>query len=130
MNDKLTQFEYWLKSAKHDLEAAQGLFRIKKYDWCLFLGHLVLEKALKAIYAQNHSEMPPRTHNLLMLAEKAGIKLDDEQKMFLEQVNDFNIESRYPDEKLSFYKLCTKAFTAENFTKIKKYYKWLLKEKK
>jgi HEPN domain-containing protein len=130
MSDKISQTEYWLKSAEHDLDAAKGLLKIKKYDWCLFLGHLVLEKALKAIYAQKHSDIPPRTHNLLLLAEKADIVLTNEQKIFLEQVNGFNIESRYPDQKLSFYKLCTKTFTKRNFTRIKEYYLWLLKEMK
>jgi len=84
MSDKISQVEYWLKSAEHDLDAAEGLFRIGKFDWCLFLGHLVLEKVLKAAYARNHSDLPPRTHNLLLLAEKAGLKLSDEQKVFFE----------------------------------------------
>ena len=32
---------YWLKSAEHDLNAAESLFQSGKYDWCLFIGHLV-----------------------------------------------------------------------------------------
>ena len=42
--------EYWLKSAAHDLKAAETLFEHQRYDWCLFLGHLVIEKILKAFY--------------------------------------------------------------------------------
>jgi HEPN domain-containing protein len=118
------------KSAEHDLDAAEGLYKIEKYDWCLFLGHLVLEKILKALYAHDHSDLPPRTHNLLFLAEKAGIKLTEEQKIFFEKVNDFNFKCRYPDEKFSFYKLCTKPFTTENFIEIKEYYQWLRKKLK
>jgi HEPN domain-containing protein len=40
--------KYWLNSADHDLDTAESLFSTGKYDWCLFLGHLVLEKGLKA----------------------------------------------------------------------------------
>ena len=40
--------------------------------------------------------------------------------MFLMLVNSFQIEARYPDEKLDFYKTCTKEFTEINFNKIKK----------
>ena len=40
--------EYWVKSADNDLAAAEALFESAKYDWCLFIAHLVLEKALKA----------------------------------------------------------------------------------
>lgn len=39
---------YWLERAAHDLETAESLFQSEKYDWCLFLAHLVLEKSLKA----------------------------------------------------------------------------------
>jgi HEPN domain-containing protein len=39
---------YWLDSAAHDLDVAESLFQNAKYDWCLFLAHLVLEKILKA----------------------------------------------------------------------------------
>ncbi|MBW1738486.1 MAG: HEPN domain-containing protein [Deltaproteobacteria bacterium] len=38
--------KYWLNSADHDLETAESLLAAEKFDWCLFLGHLVLEKAL------------------------------------------------------------------------------------
>ena len=43
---------YWLKSAEHDLEVAETLFQNKKYDWCLFIAHLVLEKILKAYFVK------------------------------------------------------------------------------
>ena len=43
------QVDYWKKSAEHDLSAAESLLKDEKFDWALFLGHLVLEKALKVI---------------------------------------------------------------------------------
>jgi len=39
--------KYWLNSADHHLDTAESLLSAGKYDWCLFLGHLVLEKGLK-----------------------------------------------------------------------------------
>jgi len=33
--------EYWVNSANGDLTAADTLFKSAKYDWCLFIGHLV-----------------------------------------------------------------------------------------
>lgn len=44
------QVDYWRKSAAHDLSTAESLIKEKKFDWALFLGHLGLEKILKAIY--------------------------------------------------------------------------------
>jgi HEPN domain-containing protein len=117
--------DYWLKSADHDLSAAESLFQSEKYDWCLFIGHLVLEKTLKAIFVQtNENKVPPKTHNLVKLAEISLLNLTDEQKMFLGEVNDFNLESRYPDYKHEFYNSCTKEYTDKYLIEIKEYYKW------
>jgi HEPN domain-containing protein len=126
--DKKRQITYWINSAKHDLEVAETLFIAGKYDWCLFIAHLVLEKTLKSLYVQNKELFPPRIHDLVRLAKLADIELDEDTSEFLDSVNTFNISTRYPDEKLRFYKLCTQEFTADNFRKIKEIQKWLLKK--
>lgn len=74
---------YWLDSAKNDLGAAEQLFLSAKYDWCLFIGHLVIEKTLKAYFVYNNdNKIPPKTHNLLKLAEMSGLPLVESQKLF------------------------------------------------
>ena len=40
---------YWLKTAEHDYDTMIGLFKIRRYSDCLFFGHIILEKVLKAI---------------------------------------------------------------------------------
>ena len=127
--DKKEHINYWLKSAKHDLATAEDLIENKHYDWCLFIAHLVIEKTLKALWVRdNDNNIPPKVHNLLKLTELININLSDEQKMFLMNINDFNIEARYPDYKFSFHKKCTRKFTTETFNEIKILYKWLLKQ--
>lgn len=59
------------------------------------------------------------------IALKSEIKLDDEKIKFLLNVNTFNINARYPEEQLNFYKSCTKEFCLENIEKIKEMYLWL-----
>jgi HEPN domain-containing protein len=122
--------EYWLDSADHDLDVAETLFQNGKYDWCLFVGHLVIEKTLKAFYVCDNQQSPPKIHNLPRLAAKTMLPLSEEQKTFLADINDFNLEARYPDQKLQFYTLCTKEFASENFSKIKEFYQWLLSQMK
>jgi hypothetical protein len=39
-----------------------------------------------------------------------------------------HIAARYPDEKMKFYKMCTRAFTADQFNRIKEIYQWLLQK--
>ncbi|HRX16952.1 MAG TPA: HEPN domain-containing protein [Spirochaetota bacterium] len=123
--DNKEHIQYWLNSAEHDLDSADALFSAGKYDWCLFLGHLVVGKALKAKCVSVNDEFPPKSHNLLFLCEKAKIELTDGQKEFLDIVNGFNIDTRYPDYKLTFYKNCSKEFTLKHFTKIKEIYRWI-----
>ena len=118
--------QYWLDSAAHDWDTVENLFSTGKYDWCLFIGHLVLEKILKAIFVQdNDNKLPPKTHNLIKLAENTNLFLTEEQKIFLDQVNDFNLEVRYPQFKNEFYKKCTQPFTEGYFLQIKSTAKWL-----
>lgn len=61
----------------------------------------------------------------LETAEKTTITLTTERKIFLDQVNDFNLEVRYPEFKNEFYKTCTKGFTEPKFSKIKETFQWL-----
>ncbi|MFH1612953.1 MAG: HEPN domain-containing protein, partial [bacterium] len=90
---KEEHINYWRESARHDIEAAEGIFDSKRYDWCLFVGHLALEKILKAVFVdRNDNNMPPKIHNLVRLAELSKIEIDDEQKFLLDKINDFNIQ--------------------------------------
>lgn len=116
---------YWLDSAQHDLESAISIFASGRYDWCLFVGHLALEKVLKAIFvARNNNTIPPKVHNLVRLAELSQIELNEDQKFLLDKINDFNIQTRYPDYKLAFYERCTKEYAAEFLGSIKEYFTW------
>lgn len=124
--DKHEHINYWIKSAKHDLETAETLFSSEKYDWCLFISHIVIEKGLKALYVLvNDNSIPPKIHNLVRLAELAKAEATEEQLDLLDRINDFNIDARYPDYKFSFYTTCTKEFTLEYFNKIKELFAWI-----
>lgn len=125
---KQRQVDYWITSAKHDLDVSETLFQNEKYDWCLFLAHLVLEKTFKALYVQNIGKMAPRIHDLVRIAHLAQIEIKEEILEFLDTVNTFNISTRYPDEKLKFYKLCTIEFTVKQFNQIKELHKCLLQK--
>ncbi len=95
---------YWIESSEEDLRAMESLFTNGHYVWALFAGHLVIEKTLKAYYVKNAGVDCPRIHNLLKIAEGAGIELREEQRFFLDEVTAFNIRARYPDFKIAFIK--------------------------
>lgn len=120
--------QYWLESSEDDWNVANHLFEKGDYSYSLFFGHLTIEKILKAIYLNKLRETPPYTHMLIYLAERVSLKMTDEQLELLETVTDFNIEARYPDEKFSFKKKCTRDFTERYLIKIKEMKEWLLQQ--
>lgn len=71
--------------------------------------HLVIEKLLKGIFIKNTNNIvPPKSRDLLFIAEKAGIVLDKIKSDLLDMISTFNISTRYLDYKNNFYKVCTR----------------------
>jgi HEPN domain-containing protein len=91
------QIQHWRNGADEDLVVAQELISHGKIRHALFIAHLALEKTLKAHVCRNTGELAPRIHNLVRLTEVAGLKLTEEQIDLLADVNEFNIEGRYPE---------------------------------
>ncbi len=122
---------YWFESSENDLNVAENLFKSGNYDWCLFIGHLVLEKAFKGLWILSNKDInPPRIHNLLNLSQLAQIELEEDILIFLNLVNTFHLEARYPEYKKEFYKTVSKEFAENNLSKIKELYQWLKSQKK
>ena len=44
--------KYWFESSDSDFDTMKVLFENHKNTWCLFIGHLVIEKLLKGLYAK------------------------------------------------------------------------------
>ena len=120
--------KYWTESSDKDFDSMNRMFDSGDYHWSLYVGHLVIEKLLKAYYVKHADTIVPHVHNLLLIAEKSNLNLNDEQKDFLQTVTRFNIKARYDDFKFQFYKQCTENFTSEWIEKIKEFRIWIKKE--
>ena len=120
--------EFWKEGSKKSLVLANDVLEKKHYDHALFCGHLTLEKLLKSEVVKLTEKPVPYSHDLLYLAGLAKIDLSIEQQKFLIEVNSFNIEGRYPEEKLEFYKSITKDFATKKLKEISEFYLWLLKQ--
>lgn len=110
------------------------LFENGRYSDSLFFGHIVLEKAIKAVVVKDTGEQAPYIHDLVRLFELTDLELTKEEIRLLNRVNTFNIRTRYPDYKLNFYKTYeNKEKAKEYLDRIKKLYKKIcqdLKQKK
>ena len=117
--------EYWFKSADEDYDTMLYMKAGKKNTWCLFMGHLVIEKLLKGLYAKNNPDDPiaPKIHNLILLSQKANLEVPTEIREKIQTINTFNISARYDDYKRTFDEKCTDDYTDEQ---VKNYIVWLL----
>lgn len=102
-----------------------NLYKFGHYHWSLFIGHLVIEKLLKAVFVKKLDKDPIFSHDLLRIAEKIGIELTEDQKDNLDTITTFNISARYEDYKRDFFKKCSKEYTTKWITIIKELRKWL-----
>ncbi len=119
--------EYWFKSADEDYDTMLYMKAGKKNTWCLFMGHLVIEKLLKGLYAKNNVDAPiaPKIHNLILLSQKANLEVPTEIREKIQTINTFNISARYDDYKRTFDEKCTDDYTAEQVKNVEEVQKWL-----
>ncbi|VAX38065.1 hypothetical protein MNBD_UNCLBAC01-1335 [hydrothermal vent metagenome] len=124
MNEKEV-IAYWKNSSKKDFETGKILYQNKRYHYALFFCHLSIEKMLKALVIKKTQSAPPLIHDLVRLVEKTGVLVLDQYKKELAEISTFNIQTRYDDYKLSFYKKVTKQFLLRYLDKTKVILKWL-----
>lgn len=119
--------EYWFKSADEDYDTMLYMKDGKKNTWCLFMGHLVIEKLLKGLYAKNNPNDPiaPKIHNLILLSQKANLEVPTEIREKIQIINTFNISARYDDYKRTFDEKCTDDYTSEQVKNVEEVRKWL-----
>lgn len=116
---------YWIESSDNDYIAMTHLFEKGDYAWSLFIGHLVVEKLLKAWFVKNISNNPPFVHDLVRLAMKGELSLDGVQMDLLDAISTFNIRARYDDYKMEFREKCNLQFTQEWLDNITGFREWM-----
>ncbi|MFH0820765.1 MAG: HEPN domain-containing protein [Candidatus Peregrinibacteria bacterium] len=122
--------KYWVENSQEKFKTMQELYSAKRYSDCLYYGHMILEMALKALAVRKIEKPVPKTHNLRHLIELAELDLGEDEIKLIAKANEFNMEARYPEEKMQFYKLCTKNYTDLFYKSIISLYKKLCQKAK
>ena len=132
MEDKIKNIDsiikHWHESSDQNYSTMQNLIKTKEYSWTLFMGHLVVEKLLKALYVKRLHKHPVFSHDLLRLAKMIDVELPNGYDEWLDEITTFNLNTRYDDYKQSFYKLCTVDFFNEWIYKIETLRQWLINQ--
>jgi len=106
----------WLQSMEYDLKTVSTLLKDRRYIYVIFMCHLTIEKALKAVLSEMFKELPPYTHNLNRLVELGNIKLPHKHQDFINKINLQSVPTRYPED----FKKLSKEFNkkiAEDYLK-------------
>jgi len=122
MNDIASE---WIKQSDYDMDTAKYMFNGGRYAYAVFICHLAVEKALKGLYHQRTCEMPPRTHNLVYLLTKLGIKPEKRMAKSIAILNQANIATRYPESLEVLQKNYTKAVTSNIIKESEGIIRWI-----
>lgn len=88
----------WLECAEYDLETARHMQDTGRYIYVVFMCHLTIEKALKALICESTNAAPPRTHNLTLLMQLANVSLEPRLDTFVQNLSSASVATRYPEE--------------------------------
>lgn len=119
---------HFVTTSDKDFGTMTNLFASKDYSWSLFIGHILIEKLLKAYSVKFTSKHPPFTHDLVRLAQISELDLSKEQLDWLDTITTFNINARYDSYKQEFNLKCTPEFTKEWVDKITVLRSWVKKK--
>ncbi|HDH12694.1 MAG TPA: HEPN domain-containing protein [Nitrospirae bacterium] len=115
----------WLLSMEYDLKTAASLLKNKRYIYVVFMCHLAIEKALKAILSEMHKELPPYTHNINRLIELGTISLPDTYQVFIDKINLQSVPTRYPEDFQKISKEFNKKIAEDYLKQTRGIIRWL-----
>ena len=125
MMDREESIRFWLEASDADAAAMRHLHANGDNTWALFIGHIVIEKLLKAHFVKNKGGTTPLIHDLSRIAALAGLEFDAGRLDTFDTVTTFNIRARYDDYKHEFALRCTREHAAAMIGKIEEIRAWI-----
>ncbi len=121
---------YWMELSDYDLEPADAMLQTGRYLYVGFMCHQAVEKLFKGFYRQETDKIPPKTHNLRLLARESEIvgKLSLAQRELLALLDPLNMEARYPEHKERISSLMTADRCTELLGDTRRLHGWIKKQ--
>ena len=116
----------WIERASYDLKTAKSMLEAERYLYVGFFCQQSIEKLLKAKITQFGTE-PPYIHNLIRLAEIAGIfnDLTEQRKDILGELTIHAVQSRYGDFEGDISEALKPIEAEDLLKKTKELFEWL-----
>lgn len=118
-------YNHWIDTSKSDYSTMIHLYDSNDYHWSLFIGHLVIEKILKACIGKETKTHAPFSHDLRRLAKLSKLEFEKKHIVWLDVITTFNLNARYDSYKKDFYKKCNLDFTSIWIENIKTLNEWI-----
>jgi len=115
----------WLAQVDYDIATAEHMLHAGRYIYVIFMSHMALEKVLKALVIEETQTLPPRTHNLIDLAQRAQVVLSQEQQDFLGRINNTSVVVRYPDDLTAMVSQYPEAIARDYLERTKELILWV-----
>lgn len=127
MEEKEKVSQFWLENANEDWEFALEIWKSgKQLHNALFFGQMTLEKTLKALHYHKQNDHPLYIHDLVVLAERAGLVLIDDRVSDFKIITGFNVSARYVEYKQKIRKIATYEYVNLWMNKISEIRNYLL----
>lgn len=120
----------WIKSSEYDIKTAEALYRSKRFVYVIFMCHLAVEKALKAIVADKTKKMPPKTHDLFYLVKLISLSIPENHTPILMHLNEASVPTRYPEDIAKLAKAYNRQAANRYLKNTKELLKWLKSQAK
>ena len=115
----------WLAGSDYDLTTAEHMFKSGRFLYVVFMCHLAMEKALKAIVHDETGKLPPKTHDLIYLSGLAAIRFPEDIRDFVGKINSASVVARYPEDIAKVVASYTEDIAGEYLNKTKETLQWL-----
>jgi HEPN domain-containing protein len=118
----------WLVQSEYDMDTAEFMHAGGRHIYAVFMCHLSIEKALKGLYYERYRSIPPKSHNLIYLFNKIGIKPPVEHGKFIVKLNEASIPTRYPENLQKLQTLYNEDVVKDILTNGKEIIAWIKRQ--
>ena len=120
----------WIEDADYDLESAKAMLDSGRLFFVIFMCHLTVEKLLKAAIVEREGVDPPRVHNLIALAARAGVQIPTTHHAIVNELDTMSVVTRYPDGRRAIGKTLTGERAKATYERTVGFSEWLRQDLK
>ncbi len=117
--------ENFLFSSEYDFSTAKHMLETGRHIYVIFMCHMAIEKAMKAIVAETTDKVPPKTHNLIYLIKLANLSVPQDMFDFIAKINNASVVTRYPEDFKRLLEDYPEDIAKEYLKNTEKVLKWL-----